>query len=376
MSRKRKRQCRRKEEFHVAHGWSSIVSGRKFHKMVNEYFSELPAEFFNQNENENEMDCSDLIVKKGEDLCENYIENCIKDYKEKKTSSKISKPHVDFAKKFPIPRFGELEKTFQKLRKRREGKKMINSKLEVNKMTRLRKEHLLSKHENLELENPSTMQIIFSVCIFNSNGSALANRLDREVLFLHNHTLEHLQKQVVCLTDLSDIQKKKKRKYEKSSFFVIEGDVYTDNEAGAREFQEICANHWQKEGVEFPEVKALKGMLLVDVPFRLGATYYYIHHGNCVHPFCFRELRVSTQRDIIDDPKLPTIYPLVVYEQVKRRQKCGICQEMIAEHTTYNDIHVDETPFYWCERCFMSFHFDQSGKQLYDEFEWKQYKHD
>ena len=64
----------------------------------------------------------------------------------------------------------------------------------------------------------------------------------------------------------------------------------------------------------------------------------------------------------LDDPQDPDYYPILSNKPNPRRVICKICNLYSAKWETRHDELSDEDPSFWCEKCFLSFHYDEKGK--------------
>lgn len=61
-------------------------------------------------------------------------------------------------------------------------------------------------------------------------------------------------------------------------------------------------------------------------------------------------------------------YPLQVFKGKTTSHVCRMCKINKAFYVTVDDRLAGETPCYFCEQCYDSFHYDVDGNILYDDF--------
>ncbi|KAF9550288.1 small nuclear RNA activating complex, polypeptide 3 [Mortierella hygrophila] len=98
---------------------------------------------------------------------------------------------------------------------------------------------------------------------------------------------------------------------------------------------------------------------------RLNQPYLFVHQGDCEHILMFRDLRLFSQRH---DDLNRLSYPLQVYKGKTTSHMCRMCKINKAFYVTVDDRLAGETPCYFCEQCYDSFHYDVDGNILYDDF--------
>jgi len=197
---------------------------------------------------------------------------------------------------------------------------------------------------------------MFHFSIFNASCSQKSHRLDKEVIFLDCHTLEDLRNSIYCLG--GNIEQ---------GFLLIEDVIYCKNEQDCYEF----VQERRKKSNEYYRVESIENQPIKNITFRLGQPFHFVHNGNCVHQILLTYLRTSCS---YDDQNL-TSYPLTTYQQLKKRERCQVCREAVATDVTYDDVNVHTSPFFWCNRCFISFHFKADETLAYEDFKHFKYQH-
>jgi len=351
-------------------GWSGVTRPHDLKQKFSRMIYAIPIEVFRLKNLDFSPKFDDLKILDETELCEHRIQQALTQWKQKKANgTKMS--HIDFARSFKMPSVEDVESIWKKLRKRRKDRAEPKSRNEVNSWTHLRKRYrkqdILRSKEELSVKQHL---LLLHVSIFNSIHSTQAGRLMKEMIFLDNHTLSDLAKQISCLAD---------SKHEvKNSFFVVDGTIYCDREVDCAVFMEkqrrLYAENPKDPSMHPFQRKPMKNVDLCQLPIQLGKPFYFVH-GGCQHQIVFTNVRISNKK-IMKDSHNVREYPMPVYEQVKRRQKCVVCGDQTATKTTYNDIHATQSPCFWCENCYISFHYKMDGTKIYEEFEVEDYNHD
>jgi len=283
------------------------------------------------------------------------------------------RPHVLFASNVEMPFYDQLIVPFRTFQDRRKQFKAVQSKKEINSITKLTRNHRL---QCVEAEKGCKLlrehQCVLQVSIFHSNKTSERYTKSHEYVVLSNQKLSELKDALYCLMDRSPVAKNLK-----NSFFFIEDTFYDDmrHSNAVRLSDEIVQwskteEHWKQTGVYLQ--KDMEHVKFEDLNIRLGSHYMYCHHGDCQHVVIFTDCRIATKWDCRNS----YAYPVCTFRQILKRQKCGVCEMYPAKFVTYNDKHTPVNPFFFCERCYHPFHYDQHGELLYDDFQVFDYVHD
>ncbi|KAG0217126.1 hypothetical protein BGX33_011329 [Mortierella sp. NVP41] len=111
--------------------------------------------------------------------------------------------------------------------------------------------------------------------------------------------------------------------------------------------------------------KYMHDIQIQDLSIRLNQPYLLVHQGDCEHILMFRDLRLYSQRH---DDLNRLSYPLMVFKSKTTSHMCRMCNINKAYYVTVDDRLAGETPCYFCEQCYDSFHYDADGNILYDDF--------
>lgn len=274
--------------------------------------------------------------------------------------------HIEFAQKIKMPSLQKCAEVWTSLRERRKDHAEKMSKIECNTWTHLRKSYrkFIIGNDRGVHRLPKRL-MLYHVSIFNSIHSTQAGKLMKEVIFLDNHTLLHLARLITCLSQHSVSR----------GFFILNGVVYCDREVDCASFlkktREKFLENPKDPNMDYYTIKPMKKQYISKLRFELGKPFYFVH-GNCQHQVVITNIRISTD----EESRNTYEYPLPVYEQLKRRQKCCACTDHTATKVTYNDVHATQSPCFWCDQCFIAFHYKPDGTKQYDEFQVAPYKHD
>ncbi|KAI8359344.1 snRNA-activating protein of 50kDa MW C terminal-domain-containing protein [Mortierella sp. GBAus27b] len=130
----------------------------------------------------------------------------------------------------------------------------------------------------------------------------------------------------------------------------------------------INADPKRKEipGYQDMQKKHMHETLIQDVKIRVNHPYLFVHQGNCEHIVMFRDLRLfSHQHDDLNRNS----YPLQTFQERTRKRACQMCNGRRASFVTVNDRLAGQSPCYFCEDCYIAFHYDEQGNILYDDFQ-------
>lgn len=58
-------------------------------------------------------------------------------------------------------------------------------------------------------------------------------------------------------------------------------------------------------------------------------------------------------------------YPVRAFQTKIRRRRCRFCKIRLATKVTYGDRLSGENPAFFCESCYISFHYDTTNRLLY-----------
>ena len=128
---------------------------------------------------------------------------------------------------------------------------------------------------------------------------------------------------------------------------------------------------WRETGVYLQ--RNMENTKFNDINLRLGSHYLYCHQGDCEHCIIVTDMRlINPKKDCMNE----YAYPVCIYKQILKRQKCGVCDMYPAVYVTYGDKYTTHNPFFFCKRCWHAFHYDKNGRLLYSDFKVFDYIHD
>ena len=106
--------------------------------------------------------------------------------------------------------------------------------------------------------------------------------------------------------------------------------------------------------------KTIEEVKLEDITIRLNVPYVFIHRNGCEHVFTFSDVR-SHQPDF--DEKATTKYPIKLFEKLRERKFCQVCDDKYAEYECHDDMYAGVLPFLYCHDCFDEVQRLRSGKK-------------
>jgi hypothetical protein len=94
---------------------------------------------------------------------------------------------------------------------------------------------------------------------------------------------------------------------------------------------------------------------------RISQHCFFTHYGDCRHLIVFTQMRTIHEA-------LDAFLPRAFIPR-KRERVCVLCDKRPATFVTLYDRYAPEDPCFYCEGCYLNFHYDASGQLLYDSFE-------
>ena len=221
-----------------------------------------------------------------------------------------------------------------------------------------------------------------------------------QYLFYGTQTLASLRDAIYCWEDTfdkarSERAKSRKRRRSKNlpvvkalyqcgkdvSFFIegvfynsaaLEANANDDSECGSSNGNRISkaiidylmevpgrVKHIGVNDVVTCSPKTIEEVKLEDITIRLNVPYVFIHRSGCEHVFTFSDVR-SHQPDF--DEKATTKYPIKLFEKLRERNFCQVCDDKYAEYECHDDIYAGNLPFFYCHDCFDEVQIVRSGK--------------
>ncbi|KAK3818653.1 MAG: snRNA-activating protein of 50kDa MW C terminal-domain-containing protein [Benniella sp.] len=62
-------------------------------------------------------------------------------------------------------------------------------------------------------------------------------------------------------------------------------------------------------------------------------------------------------------------YPFQTFQERTPKRRCQMCNANLASYVTVNDRLAGHSPCYFCEDCYVAFHYNVEGNILYDDFQ-------
>ncbi|KAL4855237.1 snRNA-activating protein complex subunit [Chlorella vulgaris] len=264
---------------------------------------------------------------------------------------------------------------------------------------------------SIAVDRVSAEEAVLHVCLHIPQAHHLVSE---EWLVLGSTCLAELRDRLSCVGDKNalamELEENAKRQREgqaplcfarPSAYFYIEGTFYNDlRQPGAADYSAPILQYNREHGVQAPphplpgsrrtdvlttgecaflqlrlkfSSARMEATRFADLWLRLGAAAanLYCHQGGCEHLLTFQDVRLF---DGSCDPPLRRQYPFrITPPQQLMMRDCEVCGCRVAKRVTYDDRAAPHTPFFWCEECFVSMHYDHQasaapGRALYTDF--------
>ncbi len=104
---------------------------------------------------------------------------------------------------------------------------------------------------------------------------------------------------------------------------------------------------------------------ILESDIRLFEPISFVHNYCCEHKIVAHSLRLAST----DDTK--RFEDRSVIEIRRKREKrpfCRICDQFNATYITYHDRLAPDNPCFYCGKCFLALHYDESGELIYSDF--------
>ncbi|KAJ1522164.1 hypothetical protein ONE63_002475 [Megalurothrips usitatus] len=191
----------------------------------------------------------------------------------------------------------------------------------------------------------------------------------QEILVLGSQTLADLRDSFSCSADniicqdlssnpFSKSKELAKDKY-KSGLFYLEQKFYDDmrHESNIEYSEQILK--WAKEKhLNLGGRARMEDTRIIDLTVKLGYPYLYQHQGNCEHLFCFSDVRLIHQSDVLKMSR----YPLLRSLSRQHSRYCMLCGHYLAKWVTVGNARVPHDPCYFCQACFISYNYINKRK--------------
>ena len=263
--------------------------------------------------------------------------------------------------KITIPTVAEIERSHKssKLECLQAEQKKGSQRPEVNYISPFLQH---AAHLDATTVNPDDVLLSVAVVQPGEGGKAKA----QEFLVLGSQPLSALRDSIYCLSNhtLGGAQRR-------SGYFFLESTFYND----MRDPSNIDYSRYLLESdpaaMERFQSRKMEDTLFKDIAVSVGTPYIFMHQGDCQHTLVFTEIRQMQPYDC----RLVTAYPLQVFQCKIRRKKCRICDIFASRYVTYNDKLAPDNPCFFCDNCYVDFHYGADGVILYDDFEVFPYYH-
>ncbi|KAJ1965298.1 hypothetical protein GGI12_000858 [Dipsacomyces acuminosporus] len=289
--------------------------------------------------------------------------------RETKTRAKAAEP----------PGVSELEGKFLKVKTlldestlaslRETNRRMVPSKyrLEVNFLT-----NRVQPEPSPDFTPVADDEVILSVCLFNNRSPT--SKME-EYLVLGSQSLTVLRDAFYCISDFLVSQRDEQNENTKdrkvsSSYFFIEKTFYNDMRSPSATDYSRVIMEWasdperQEKNHKFRGLQSrlMDGARFLDLSIRLRQPYIFMHQGDCEHTLMFTDLRLLGPKD----DQFVENYPKQIFRTRHMRHKCRMCSAYPAQYVTKNDFHSGMSPCYFCEKCYVPFHYSVDNQRLLD----------
>ena len=222
----------------------------------------------------------------------------------------------------------------------------------------------LQSNARSDLSTINPDDVILSVAVVQPGESMKAKA--QEFLVLGSQPLHVLKDSIYCLSNhtLGGAQRK-------SGFFLIENTFYSDMRHPQNvDYASYLLDSDPLASSRFMQQK-MEETRFQDLVLSVGTPYLYVHQGDCQHTIVVTEIRQVQSYDC----RFQSAYPLQVFQCKIRRKKCRICDIFASRYVTYNDKLAPDNPCFFCDNCYVDFHYGTDGVILYDDFEVFPYYH-
>ena len=96
-----------------------------------------------------------------------------------------------------------------------------------------------------------------------------------------------------------------------------------------------------------------------DLTIRLNVPYVFFHRNGCEHIFTFSDVR-TFQPDF--DKHDATKYPINLFEKLRHKHFCDVCEVKYAEYECHDDIFGGMLPCFYCNVCYNEVQSTKNGK--------------
>jgi len=394
---KREKGLSRSEVLEFRMGYSNAATGHELKECLLSFFETLPKDFVEAptQEDEKRFRVDDVVIREPFDALSKMISDQIKAYKQElaveskaderdkyplKTSKRkrliefSNKPHMVFARRVQVPSWKNLTRAFAPLNKSRTLHRVVKCKRDVNLISpRMRNWKLEKIQSQLGFKQVAKNALVYHVSLFKSYNCMDCFTKDQEILILGHQYLADLKDSFYCIQDKNLIGPSLK-----NCFIHIEDTIYDDVRHPDPDKLSATILDWIKNeyrhlhrGLCRYTQRNMAETRILDLSVRLGSHYSYVHQGNCLHTVVFEQIRMLSPDDIQNE----MAYPWKKFQQIYRRQKCGVCDIFPSKWVTYGDRLATQNPFFFCNKCYYKLHYDKDGELLSTDYRVFDYVH-
>lgn len=231
----------------------------------------------------------------------------------------------------------------------------------------------------------SNNEILLNASLYSVKGKDIIKT--QELVILSSNYLSDIRNAIYCTSDmiyeesciLSQQTKhspilEAEKSLKSGSFFYINNIFYNDTNADVTDYSNDIIS-WIQSRSCIPRSRyynhpliskiSMQNTRISDLSIKLYIPYLFTHYGDCEHLLVFTKVySLSPGKDDTN----PDSYPLTSVPRFKKK-KCSMCDLYVARHVTFYDRFAPEHPCFFCDKCYLSFHYDANGNLLYDGFE-------
>jgi len=215
--------------------------------------------------------------------------------------------------------------------------------------------------------------LVYHIALFKPASAMDCFTKDQEVLILGHQSLASLKDTFYCIQDATLVGPTLR-----NSYIHIEDTFYDDIRHSDPSRLSMSVIDWIKckkrhlnTGLCRFTQKNMSETRIEDLAVRLGTHYEYVHQGDCKHTLVFENIRNVTPDDIQNE----YAYPWKKFQQVYRRQKCGVCDIFPSKWVTYGDRLTTQNPFFFCNKCYYKLHYNENGDLITTDYRVFDYVH-
>lgn len=240
-----------------------------------------------------------------------------------------------------------------------------------------RKEHnyispFLQRSSDCEVMPVADDEVVLSVAVLRRDKEGGSKSRAQEFLVLGSQTLCLLKDVIYCLSNHTLGGQTRS-----SGYFLFENIFYNDMRNDNIDYSAYIFDWAQTNDIPLAynnqpfQRRKMEETKFSDLSISIGVPYTFVHQGDCTHTLVFTEIRQFRPFDC----KNQHAYPLQVFQSKIRRKKCQMCETFAARYVTYDDRLAPTNPCFFCDYCYIDFHYGSDGTILYQDFEVFPYYH-